>query len=282
MFGNFQAFPTKKRCAIIIPLKPPTICKWLALGFQGYSLKVIVKKMGPWCKSPISKLMKNVRQKLCPNLERFRKILLDTYSDTYTYTAFITSDWTILQKKLPSQWVLIKPLLQGSLKHMETLMIRCSGPSISQIHHVSGPIMAHLGVSENSGTPKSSILIGFSIIKPSKILGYPYFWKHHLNMNSMSQRFGDSSCDLKMGWWSDPNLENKIPDLQRLGIKKESRLGHHLDQTLAGGWTNPSEKYVQVKLHHFPNFRDEHKKQIFETTTQDFLVKKRVMPMTPW
>ena len=35
-------------------------------------------------------------------------------------------------------------------------------------------------VSENSGTPKSSILIGFSIIniyKPS-ILGYPYFWKH--------------------------------------------------------------------------------------------------------
>ena len=27
------------------------------------------------------------------------------------------------------------------------------------------------------GTPKSSILIGFSIIKPS-ILGYPYFWKH--------------------------------------------------------------------------------------------------------
>ena len=34
-------------------------------------------------------------------------------------------------------------------------------------------------VSENSGTPKSSILIGFSIInyKPS-IFGYPYFWKH--------------------------------------------------------------------------------------------------------
>ena len=34
-----------------------------------------------------------------------------------------------------------------------------------------------MGVSENSGTPKSSILIGFSIYKPS-ILGYPYFWKH--------------------------------------------------------------------------------------------------------
>ena len=34
----------------------------------------------------------------------------------------------------------------------------------------------YMDVSENSGTPKSSILIGFSI-KPS-ILVYPYFWKH--------------------------------------------------------------------------------------------------------
>ena len=34
-----------------------------------------------------------------------------------------------------------------------------------------------MGVSENSGTPKSSILIGFFHDKPS-ILGYPYFRKH--------------------------------------------------------------------------------------------------------
>ena len=33
-----------------------------------------------------------------------------------------------------------------------------------------------MGVSKNSGTPKSSILIGFSIISPS-ILGYHYFRK---------------------------------------------------------------------------------------------------------
>jgi len=38
-------------------------------------------------------------------------------------------------------------------------------------------VSCKLGVSKNSGTPKSSILIGFSIYKPS-ILGYPYFWKH--------------------------------------------------------------------------------------------------------
>ena len=34
-----------------------------------------------------------------------------------------------------------------------------------------------VGVSENSGAPKSSILIGGFHYKPS-ILGYPYFWKH--------------------------------------------------------------------------------------------------------
>jgi len=34
-----------------------------------------------------------------------------------------------------------------------------------------------MDVSKNSGTPKSSILIGFSIIN-HPFLGYPYFWKH--------------------------------------------------------------------------------------------------------
>ena len=34
-----------------------------------------------------------------------------------------------------------------------------------------------MGVSKNRGTPKSSILIGFSIIIRPSILGYTYFWK---------------------------------------------------------------------------------------------------------
>ena len=38
-------------------------------------------------------------------------------------------------------------------------------------------IHTYMDVSENNGTPKSSILMRFSIINPS-ILGYPYFWKH--------------------------------------------------------------------------------------------------------
>ena len=36
---------------------------------------------------------------------------------------------------------------------------------------------SELGVSKNSGIPKSSILIGFSIIFTIHILGYHYFWK---------------------------------------------------------------------------------------------------------
>ena len=37
--------------------------------------------------------------------------------------------------------------------------------------------LRNMGVSKNKGTPKSSILIGFWLYKPS-ILGYPYFRKH--------------------------------------------------------------------------------------------------------
>ena len=47
-------------------------------------------------------------------------------------------------------------------------------------HYILNNKKKHIGVSKNRGTPKSSILIGFSWVfhyKPS-ILGYPYFWKH--------------------------------------------------------------------------------------------------------
>ena len=37
-----------------------------------------------------------------------------------------------------------------------------------------------MAVSKNNGTPKSSILIGFSIIFTIH-LGYPYLWKHPYN-----------------------------------------------------------------------------------------------------
>ena len=51
-----------------------------------------------------------------------------------------------------------------------------------------------MGVSQNNGSPKSSILIGFSIInhyKPS-ILGYPYFWKHPYRLMVLDSQLGRS------------------------------------------------------------------------------------------
>ena len=37
---------------------------------------------------------------------------------------------------------------------------------------------AYMGVSKNNGTPKSSILIGFSIVFTNHFGFFPYFWKH--------------------------------------------------------------------------------------------------------
>ena len=45
--------------------------------------------------------------------------------------------------------------------------------------HVNLPGCVHLGVSENSGTPKSSILIGFFIIN-QPFRGTPIFGNTHL------------------------------------------------------------------------------------------------------
>ena len=49
----------------------------------------------------------------------------------------------------------------------------------SNISWLEMPFFAerNMGVSENRGTPKSSILIGFSIIN-HPFFGYLYFWKH--------------------------------------------------------------------------------------------------------
>ena len=46
---------------------------------------------------------------------------------------------------------------------------------------------SNMDVSKNSGTPKSSILIGFSIIN-HPFWGYPYFWKHPNSKKDMSKK----------------------------------------------------------------------------------------------
>ena len=67
-----------------------------------------------------------------------------------------------------------------------------------------------MGVSKTRGTPKSSILIGFSI-KPS-ILGYPYFWKHpydYINCilfrSANKKRFQQGFCQFGFAKFSGEN-----------------------------------------------------------------------------
>ena len=43
-------------------------------------------------------------------------------------------------------------------------------------------VEVHVGVSKNRGTPKSSILIGFSLINHPFWGFSPYFWKHPCSM----------------------------------------------------------------------------------------------------
>ena len=52
--------------------------------------------------------------------------------------------------------------------------------------HGHPSIFLYMGVSKNRGTPKSSILIGFSIIN-HPFCGYPYFWQHpHTSYSHLS------------------------------------------------------------------------------------------------
>ncbi len=41
--------------------------------------------------------------------------------------------------------------------------------------------------------------------------------------------------------------------------------------TLVGGWTNPFEKYAQVKLDHFPRDRGKNSKNVWIATTEYYL-----------
>ena len=83
-----------------------------------------------------------------------------------------------------------------------------------------------MDVSENSGTPKSSILIGFSI-KNHPFWGiYPYFWRHpyqflkkhiissflptqlHLEIRLIWSQL--PSCENPVGWYSDLHLPKSL------------------------------------------------------------------------
>ena len=86
---------------------------------------------------------------------------------------------------------------------------------------------SYMDVSENNGTPKSSILIGFSINSPS-ILGYPYFRKHpyqYIGLFVWSKVTFQGFCKLcrndhsAIGIVALPYLRRLHPELQSLWIE---------------------------------------------------------------
>ena len=117
--------------------------------------------------------------------QKYIYIYIYIYLYIYRYSKIKIMDWCPrrihhfqrMSEDSPS-WEVKKLHLQSQLLHHQS--------QHQQVRRRSGsqpwcwkwfPIWRYIGASQNCGTPKSSILIGFSLIN-SSILGYPYFWKH--------------------------------------------------------------------------------------------------------
>ena len=102
----------------------------------------------------------------------------------------------------------------------------------------------YMDVSENSGTLKSSILIGFSIFKPS-ILGYPYFWKHPY-MGSFSHNFSRrlSRSLPPVNFDPPPAVAANLVGAIRRSSTRVSPLGNHHISHQTGKGTSFSKKVL--------------------------------------
>ena len=77
----------------------------------------------------------------------------------------------------------------------------------------------HMGVSKNNGTPKSSILIGFSIIFTTHF-GVPrIFGNTHITSRSL-KFFGELTAP-----GPDPNEDQKMMGIPRVGPPKSPKIG---------------------------------------------------------
>ena len=82
------------------------------------------------------------------------------------------------------------------------------------VHHYVIVTMSYMDVSENSGTPKSSIWIGFSIINPP-IWGTPIFGNTYIPIGSTWLIFLAGAW--KGGIWSDLAYLNSLQNGKRFG-----------------------------------------------------------------
>ena len=136
-----------------------------------------------------------------------------------------------------------------------------------------------MDVSENSGTPKSSILIGFSIInyKPS-ILGYPYCWKHPNQRNQTGHDFDRSKAvDLPIFYRcsSSGRVETR-------GCFFSLRL--HLCVFLVGGFA-PSHEWKNMNKSNWiisPKKDRIEKGKMFEVSPNQVFHALKKIPVTAW
>ena len=96
-----------------------------------------------------------------------------------------------------------------------------------------------MDVSENSGTPKSSISIGFSIVN-HPFWGTPNFWKNHIPLRSKTnQNILHSPSPVYLFVRSQASLERRSNSWMKiLKPKKNGPYQHHLrgaNMTLRGG-----------------------------------------------
>ena len=116
---------------------------------------------------------KNTRKKRVSRKEVM--VDIQVFKDIFLATLSLLTSQHFGSRKLCNGWIPPKnDRVWISSSTVETPFI--SMANFGYLCWISG---VYMGDSKKSGTPKSSILIGFSIInyKPS-ILGYPYFWKH--------------------------------------------------------------------------------------------------------
>ena len=79
----------------------------------------------------------------------------------------------------------------------------------------------HMGVSKNRGTPKSSILIGVSVINHPFWGKHPYFWKHPYvaSISCIMSWLKNKRCImafLEFGHWNQP----EVPEWNPLPVEK--------------------------------------------------------------
>ena len=112
-------------------------------------------------------------------------------------------------------------------------------------------VYIYMGVSQNNGTSKSSILIGFSILN-HPVLGYPNFWKHPYISYC---QIGDTLPKANMAHQKHPIVERRFP------LSKHHPLGSSRPETLVFGsvsqsGTSFSGRSSQNSVQGYPKSRD--------------------------